>query len=141
MKAHNFSWPSGHSRFRYNREETTGLYSVQTIRFESSDLQEELQGGSSLRSADSDAETVKAGNSTRSASPAEEMLYRTSSPVQHGSSVWSQDQGSQGQGSYRSCQDQGSYRSSQDGDVEYARSFQSTHEESYSVKFPLDPLQ
>ena len=139
IKIHNFSWPSGHSRFRYNREETTGFYRLQTIRFESSDLQEELQGGTSLRIADSDAESMKTVHSARSASPGDPVLYRTSSPVQTGSagsSAWSQDQGS-----YRSAQDQGSIRSSQDGDGEYARTFQSNHEESYSVKFPLDPLQ
>jgi len=49
---HNFSWPSGHSRFRYNRDEASGFHRLQTIRFESADLQEELQGGSSLRIAD-----------------------------------------------------------------------------------------
>ena len=117
------------------------------------DLQEELEGGSSLRIADSDTETVKTGDSTRSVSPSasEQMLYRTSSPIQKsysesgGSSAWSQDQGSvrssQDEGSYRSSQDGGSYRSSQDGDRELARSFQSSHEEAYGVKFPLDPLQ
>ena len=79
------------------------------------------------------------------------MLYRTSSPVQKSysescaSSVWSRDQGSirsnQELGSQRSNQDTGSYRSSHDGDGEYVQSFQMTHEDAYSVKFPLDPLQ
>merc|ERR1712029_368316 len=77
-----------------------------------SDLQEELQGGTSLRIADSDAESMKTVHSARSASPGDPVLYRTSSPVQTGSagsSAWSQDQGS-----YRSAPDQGSIRSSQD---------------------------
>ena len=52
ISVHNFSWPSGHSRFRYNRDEASGVHRLQTIRFESADLQEELQGGSSLRIAD-----------------------------------------------------------------------------------------
>jgi hypothetical protein len=81
IRVHNFSWPSGHSRFRYNRDEGTGLYRLQTIRFESLDLQEELQGGSSLRIADSEE---AAGGDTPGSD-----LYRTSSPV----------------GSYRSADD------------------------------------
>eukprot|EP00092_Neocalanus_flemingeri_P017290 GFUD01018700.1.p1 GENE.GFUD01018700.1~~GFUD01018700.1.p1 ORF type:complete len:622 (-),score=135.52 GFUD01018700.1:151-2016(-) len=156
IKIHNFSWPSGHSRFRYNRDETTGLYRLQTIRFESLDLQEELQGGESLRIAETDSESIEAGDSIRSASPGDQMLYRTSSPIplnigsksrgdfssayseDGGSSAWSQDQGS----SYRSSQAlEGSYRSSQDGDGDHALSFQSSHEDAYGVKFPLDPLQ
>merc|ERR1719481_278283 len=76
IKVHNFSWPSGHSRFRYNRDPATGLWRLQTIRFESADLQEELQGGSSLRIEEED----EFGNVD---SP-EPILYRTSSPVQDG---------------------------------------------------------
>ena len=140
------------------------------------DLQEELQGGSSLRIADSDTENLETGDSIRSVSPVDLMMYRTSSPIptdipakksrgdissvyseDGGSSAWSQDQGpyrssqtqegsvrsSQDHGSYRSNQDQGSYRSCQDGEGEedHALSFQSAHEESYGVKFPLDPSQ
>jgi len=56
ISVHNFSWPSGHSRFRYNRDEASGVHRLQTIRFESADLQEELQGGSSLRIADQEGE-------------------------------------------------------------------------------------
>merc|ERR1719220_2506112 len=58
---HNFSWPSGHSRFRYNRDESSGFHRLQTIRFESADLQEELQGGSSLRIADQEGELREEG--------------------------------------------------------------------------------
>ena len=91
---HNFSWPSGHSRFRYNRDEVTGFYRLQTIRFESADLQEELQGGESLRIADSDAPDSP---------PPGPELYRTSSPIPQG---WVQDPGS-----FRTSKDPGSYRS------------------------------
>jgi len=41
-KAHSFSWPSGHSRFRYTKDQESGLYRLQTIRFESVDIQQEL---------------------------------------------------------------------------------------------------
>jgi len=54
LKLHQFRWPSGHSRFRYNKDETTGLYRLQTIRFESVELQDELTGGASLRIVDED---------------------------------------------------------------------------------------
>merc|ERR1719318_1411748 len=48
VKAHSFSWPSGHSRFRYTKDPTSGLFRLQTIRFESVDLQKELQGAASV---------------------------------------------------------------------------------------------
>jgi len=32
---HSFSWPSGHSRFRYIKDLTTGLYQLQTVRLDS----------------------------------------------------------------------------------------------------------
>ena len=140
IKVHNFSWPSGHSRFRYNKDETTGLFRLQTIRFESLDLQEELQGGASLRIADSETETIKTVDSIRSISPGDQMLYRTSSPVHDvcnesaGSSVWSQDQGS-----CRSSNNPESIRSNQE-DNDYVHSFQLTHDDAYCVKFPLDPM-
>merc|ERR1712034_114828 len=47
-KTHSFSWPSGHSRFRYTKDPTSGLFRLQTIRFESVNLQQELRGASSV---------------------------------------------------------------------------------------------
>ena len=38
VKAHSFSTPSGHSRFRYIKDSESGLYRLQTTRFESFDM-------------------------------------------------------------------------------------------------------
>jgi len=83
INVHNFSWPSGHSRFRYSRDESTGLYRLQTIRFESADLQEQLECGSSLRIEDREVEDEEVGESLDQclASPCTEAdMVRTSSP-------------------------------------------------------------
>ena len=42
VKEHSFSCPSGHSRFRYTKDSSTGLYRLQTIRFESLQLDEDV---------------------------------------------------------------------------------------------------
>ena len=118
VKAHSFTMPSGHSRFRYIRDEATGVHRLQTIRFESVDLQEELQGGDSLRIAESDP-----GGSARSVTPETGMMYRTSSPLPE--SVWAHKTSS--------------YRSSNDGDAEQIlSSLLSSHDEAYGVKFPIE---
>ena len=43
VSAHSFSCPSGHSRFRYTRDPSTDLYRLQTIRFESLHLDENVE--------------------------------------------------------------------------------------------------
>ena len=38
LRIHKFRWPSGHSRFRYKKDERTGQFHLQTIRFQSAEL-------------------------------------------------------------------------------------------------------
>ena len=40
VKAHSFTMPSGHSRFRYKKDPVTGLFRLQTTRFESFEMME-----------------------------------------------------------------------------------------------------
>ena len=42
VKEHSFSIPSGHSRFRYTKDSSTGLHRLQTVRFESLHLDENV---------------------------------------------------------------------------------------------------
>lgn len=50
-KAHNFEWPSGHSRFRYKLE-SDGFYRLQTLRYESLELFELLNNKVPTTSSD-----------------------------------------------------------------------------------------
>lgn len=50
-KAHNFEWPSGHSRFRYKLE-SDGFYRLQTLRYESLELFELLNKKVATSSSD-----------------------------------------------------------------------------------------
>ena len=40
VKGHSFTMPSGHSRFRYTKDSVTGLFRLQTTRFESFEMME-----------------------------------------------------------------------------------------------------
>ena len=88
VKTHLFSWPSGHSRFRYTKDNTTGLFRLQTIRFESLDIQQQVQGASaavsgrqevdplSVSTQDTDWETGPA--SVQSCPPGGQLLVMSS---------------------------------------------------------------
>lgn len=42
MKKHNFRWPSGHTRFRFYKNHEDGLLRLQTVRYESLDVVEDI---------------------------------------------------------------------------------------------------
>ncbi|XP_063901378.1 histone H4 transcription factor-like isoform X2 [Zophobas morio] len=48
MKVHNYHWPSGHSRFRY-KEDQDGIYRLQTVRYETLDVTEEIIKGKTVQ--------------------------------------------------------------------------------------------
>ncbi|RZC42523.1 histone H4 transcription factor [Asbolus verrucosus] len=57
MKVHNYHWPSGHSRFRY-KEDQDGIYRLQTVRYETLDVTEEIIKGNVVQ-APSEKEPLK----------------------------------------------------------------------------------
>ncbi|KAK3915940.1 Histone H4 transcription factor [Frankliniella fusca] len=42
MRKHNFRWPSGHTRFRFYKNHEDGLFRLQTVRYESLDVVEDI---------------------------------------------------------------------------------------------------
>ena len=59
VKEHSFSCPSGHSRFRYTKDSSTGLYRLQTIRFESLQLDENVGNAERQEGLQTDTDQVK----------------------------------------------------------------------------------
>jgi len=47
VNEHKFSLPSGHSRFRYTKDDVTGLFHLQTVRFENVEVQQEIKRSNS----------------------------------------------------------------------------------------------
>ncbi|XP_018319496.1 histone H4 transcription factor-like isoform X2 [Agrilus planipennis] len=53
IKTHGFHWPSGHSRFRY-KVDPDGIYRLQTVRYESLEVTQEIINNSSVNKIEAD---------------------------------------------------------------------------------------
>ncbi|CAK8673778.1 unnamed protein product [Clavelina lepadiformis] len=77
--AHSFQWPPGHSRFKY-KECDDGLFRLQTFRFESVELTEELMVEDQTTSAEAEIRTLQVP-STRSKSTAQKKKQISTKPL------------------------------------------------------------
>jgi len=83
MAVHKLRWPSGHTRFRYKQDDATGLYALQTVRFESVELIEKELGAILPEDGDDDDEAA--------ADEEDKIMEEISSSMLSGSSIPIQD--------------------------------------------------